>query len=147
MEKVNITYEVPQLEPILNETYGVIAYQEQVMRIASDLAGFTLGEADLLRKAMGKKDAAAMEAQRDRFVKGAIDRGVAPKKAVTIFNLIEHFAGYGFNKSHSTTYALLAYQTAYLKAKPPTALHGRAAGPSSGRTPTSWRSILVSVGT
>ena len=117
--KVDIAYEVPQLEPILDETYGVIAYQEQVMRIANDLAGFTLGEADLLRKAMGKKDASVMEAQRDRFVKGATVRGVAPNRAVTIFNLIEHFAGYGFNKSHSTTYALLAYQTAYLKANHP----------------------------
>ena len=117
--KVDIAYQVPQLKPILNDTYGVIAYQEQVMRIASDLAGFTLGEADVLRKAMGKKDASVMEAQRGRFVKGAIDRGVPPKKAVKIFDLIEHFAGYGFNKSHSTTYALLAYQTAYLKANHP----------------------------
>ena len=117
--KVDIAYLVPQLEPILNDTYGVIAYQEQVMRIASDLAGFTLGEADVLRKAMGKKDVSVMKAQRDRFVKGAVDGGVPPKKAVKIFNLIEHFAGYGFNKSHSTTYALLAYQTAYLKANHP----------------------------
>ena len=117
--KVEIAYEVPQLEPILHDTYGVIAYQEQVMRIASDLAGFTLGEADVLRKAMGKKDAAVMKAQRDRFVKGAVERGVPRKKATKIFDLIEYFAGYGFNKSHSTTYALLAYQTAYLKAHYP----------------------------
>ena len=117
--RVDIAYEVPELEPILKDTYGVIAYQEQVMRIASDLAGFTLGEADMLRKAMGKKDAAVMESQRDRFVKGAVDRGVPRKKAVKIFELIEYFAGYGFNKSHSTTYALLAYQTAYLKANFP----------------------------
>ena len=117
--KVGITYESPELEPILNDTYGVIAYQEQVMRIASDLAGFTMGEADVLRKAMGKKDASAMQAQRERFVKGAVERGIQPKKAARIFDLMEYFAGYGFNKSHSTTYALLAYQTAWLKANYP----------------------------
>jgi DNA polymerase-3 subunit alpha len=117
--KVEIQYEVPQLEPILRETYGVIAYQEQVMRIASDLAGFTMGEADLLRKAMGKKNAAVMQAQRQRFVEGAVARGIGQKKAAKIFDLMEFFAGYGFNKSHSTTYALLAYQTAYLKANHP----------------------------
>ena len=114
--KVEIAYEVPQLEPILADTYGVIAYQEQVMRIASDLAGFTMGEGDVLRKAMGKKDATVMQAQRQRFVSGAVERGIPQDKAESIFNLMEHFAGYGFNKSHSTTYALLAYQTAYLKA-------------------------------
>ena len=117
--KVDIAYEVPELEPILADTYGVIAYQEQVMRIASDLAGFTMGEADLLRKAMGKKDASVMEAQRERFVKGAVDRRIAKQKATKIFDLIEYFAGYGFNKSHATAYALLAYQTAYLKANYP----------------------------
>ena len=114
--KVDISYEVPDLEPILRDTYGVIAYQEQVMRIASDLAGFSLGEADLLRKAMGKKDAVVMKGQRDRFIDGATEKGVPGKHARKIFELIEFFAGYGFNKSHSTTYALLAYQTAYLKA-------------------------------
>ena len=117
--KVQIAYESPELEPILNDTYGVIAYQEQVMRIASDLAGFTMGEADVLRKAMGKKDASAMQAQRERFVEGAVARGIQPKKAARIFDLMEYFAGYGFNKSHSTTYALLAYQTAWLKANYP----------------------------
>ena len=117
--KVESKYEVPELEPILRDTYGVIAYQEQVMRIASDLAGFTMGEADLLRKAMGKKDAAVMQAQRQRFVKGATTRGISKRKAAKIFDLMEYFAGYGFNKSHSTTYALLAYQTAYLKANYP----------------------------
>ena len=117
--KVEITYLVPQLQPILEDSYGVIAYQEQVMRIASDLAGFTMGEADVLRKAMGKKDAAVMEAQRERFVTGAVERGIAKRKATKIFDLIEYFAGYGFNKSHSTAYALLAYQTAYLKANHP----------------------------
>jgi DNA polymerase-3 subunit alpha len=114
--KVKVAYEVKELEPILADTYGVIAYQEQVMRIASVLAGFTLGEADLLRKAMGKKNAAVMQAQRQKFVDGATTRGISEKKAAKIFDLMEHFAGYGFNKSHSTAYALLAYQTAYLKA-------------------------------
>ena len=117
--KVEIKYEVPELEPILRDTYGVIAYQEQVMRIASDLAGFTMGEADLLRKAMGKKNAAVMQGQRQRFIQGATTRGIAQRKAVKIFDLMEYFAGYGFNKSHATTYALLAYQTAYLKANYP----------------------------
>ncbi|HXH07893.1 MAG TPA: DNA polymerase III subunit alpha, partial [Vicinamibacterales bacterium] len=117
--RVDIRYEVPQLEPILRETYGVIAYQEQVMQIASELAGFTMGEADLLRKAMGKKNAAVMQAQRRRFIEGAQARGISAKKASRIFDLMEYFAGYGFNKSHSTTYAYLAYQTAYLKANYP----------------------------
>ena len=110
-----IEYDYPALEPILAETYGVIAYQEQVMRIAGDLAGFSMGDADLLRKAMGKKDASVMEAQQARFINGATERGVPRDKAETIFNFIRHFAGYGFNKSHSTAYALLAYQTAWLK--------------------------------
>ena len=117
--KVEISYELPELRPILEESYGVIAYQEQVMRIANDLAGFTMGEADVLRKAMGKKDAAVMQAQRDRFVSGAVLRKVGREQAEKIFDLIEYFAGYGFNKSHSTAYALLAYQTAYLKANYP----------------------------
>jgi DNA polymerase-3 subunit alpha len=117
--KVQIKYELPALEPILKETYGVIAYQEQVMRIASDLAGFTMGDADVLRKAMGKKSAEVMQAQREQFVQGAIARGVTHKKAAKIFELIEFFAGYGFNKSHSAAYALIAYQTAYLKANYP----------------------------
>jgi DNA polymerase-3 subunit alpha len=114
-----ITYEAPQLEPILRDTYGVIAYQEQVMRIARDLGGFTMGEADLLRKAMGKKNAEVMKAQRERFVGGAVKGGITRKKAERIFDLMEFFAGYGFNKSHSTTYALLAYHTGYLKANFP----------------------------
>ena len=117
--KVKISYQLPQLKPILEESYGVIAYQEQVMRIASDLAGFTMGEADVLRKAMGKKDAKVMEAQRERFVTGAVERQIPKKKASKIFDLMENFAGYGFNKSHSAAYALLAYQTAYLKANYP----------------------------
>jgi DNA polymerase III subunit alpha len=117
--QVDIKYELPQLQPVLQETYGVIAYQEQVTRLASDLAGFTMGEADLLRKAMGKKNAAVMQAQRDRFVQGCTARGINEKKATKIFDLMEFFAGYGFNKAHSTCYALLAYQTAYLKANYP----------------------------
>jgi DNA polymerase-3 subunit alpha len=117
--RVKVSYEVKELEPILADTYGVIAYQEQVMRIASVLAGFTLGEADLLRKAMGKKKADVMQAQRKKFVDGAVARGINEKKATKIFDLMEHFAGYGFNKSHSTAYALLAYQTGYLKANYP----------------------------
>jgi DNA polymerase-3 subunit alpha len=114
--RVEIKYELPQLERLLKETYGVIAYQEQVMGLASELAGFTMGQADLLRKAMGKKNAAAMQAQRQRFVEGCVARGISQRKAAKIFDLMEYFAGYGFPKAHSTTYALLAYQTAYLKA-------------------------------
>jgi len=117
--RVDIRYELPQMETVLKETYGVIAYQEQVMRLASELAGFTLGQADELRRAMGKKDAAKMQAQRDRFLEGAKARNIPLKKATKIFEFMEYFAGYGFNKSHSTTYALLAYQTAYLKANYP----------------------------
>ena len=113
--KVQIEYVVPELEGILEETHGVIVYQEQVMQIASVLGGFSLGEADLLRRAMGKKKKAVMEKQRKRFLAGALERGVEAGKAEHIFELMAQFAGYGFNKSHSTAYALLAYQTAYLK--------------------------------
>ena len=114
-----IEYELPELEPMLKETLGVIVYQEQVMQIANRLAGYSLGEADLLRRAMGKKDPEAMAKQRARFVQGATGRGFQPKKIEKIFDLMEQFAGYGFNKSHSAAYALLAYQTAYLKTKYP----------------------------
>lgn len=117
--RTEIKYETPAMEPSLKETYGVIAYQEQVMRLASDLAGFTLGQADELRRAMGKKDEKKMAATRDRFMSGCAERGISEKKANKIFQFIEFFAGYGFNKSHSTTYALLAYQTGYLKANYP----------------------------
>jgi DNA polymerase-3 subunit alpha len=110
-----IVYELPELEQILKETLGVIVYQEQVMQIANRLAGYSLGEADLLRRAMGKKIPAEMAAQRERFVEGALQRGFPEKKIVKIFDLMEQFAGYGFNKSHSAAYALLAYHTAYLK--------------------------------
>ena len=110
-----IAYEVPELEPVLRETRGIIVYQEQVMRIATDLAGFTLAGADLLRKAMGKKDRETMKAQKQKFVQGARKKGIAASKADKIFEQIKEFAEYGFNKSHSAAYALLAYQTAYLK--------------------------------
>jgi DNA polymerase-3 subunit alpha len=117
--RTEIRYELPALEPILADTYGVIAYQEQVMRISNVVAGFTLGEADLLRKAMGKKSAEVMARMRGKFVDGAKKLGTGEKKAAQLFDLMEHFAGYGFNKSHSTAYAFLAYQTAYLKANYP----------------------------
>src|SRR5688572_9466309 len=117
--KREVKYELAALEPILSDTYGVIAYQEQVMRIAQAVAGFTLGQADVLRKAMGKKDPKVMAKQREAFLAGAKQQGVSEKKAVKLFELIEFFAGYGFNKSHSTAYAFLAYQTAYLKANYP----------------------------
>jgi DNA polymerase-3 subunit alpha len=117
--RVEVKYELDLLRPILEDTYGVMAYQEQVMRVASALAGFSLGEADLLRKAMGKKNLALMQAQRVKFVDGAVGRGISAKKATRVFDLIQQFAGYGFNKSHSTAYALLAYETAYLKANYP----------------------------
>ncbi len=113
--KKPITYDLPELQEILSETYGVIVYQEQVMQIANRLAGFSLGQADLLRRAMGKKKHKEMAAQRERFVKGAVDNGFPKKKVVRIFDLMEQFAGYGFNKSHSAAYAFLAYITAYLK--------------------------------
>ncbi|HEY7500467.1 MAG TPA: DNA polymerase III subunit alpha [Vicinamibacterales bacterium] len=117
--KTEVRYELPQLQPILSDTYGVIAYQEQVMRIAAVLAGFSMGQSDVLRKAMGKKDPKVMAKQREAFMAGAKANGVSDKKATKIFDLMEYFAGYGFNKSHSTTYALLAYQTAWLKANYP----------------------------
>ena len=117
--RTEVKFELPELEPILADTYGVIAYQEQVMRISNVLAGFTLGEADLLRKAMGKKDPEVMGKMRGKFLEGAKRNGINEKKAARTFELMEHFAGYGFNKSHSTAYALLAYQTAYLKANYP----------------------------
>lgn len=116
-----IHYLHPALEPILRETYGVILYQEQVMRIASDMAGFTMGEADLLRRAMGKKKPEVIAGLRSQFVEGARKKGVEPGTAEQIFDLMEYFAGYGFNKSHSAAYALVSYQTAYLKANYPVA--------------------------
>ncbi len=111
----NISYLHPLLEPILKETYGVIVYQEQVMKIVSSLGGFSLGQADLVRRAMGKKKPEVLAAMREQFIEGAIDKGISRQTAVEIFDLLEYFAGYGFNKSHSAAYALVVYQTAYFK--------------------------------
>jgi DNA polymerase III subunit alpha len=110
-----IEYELPELKEMLEDTWGVIVYQEQVMQIANRLAGYSLGEADVLRRAMGKKKPEEMAQQRDRFVEGAVQRGYPPKKVEKIFDLLAKFAEYGFPKAHSAAYALLAYQTAYLK--------------------------------
>jgi DNA polymerase-3 subunit alpha len=117
--QTKVAYEHPTLEPILAATYGVMVYQEQVMQIASALAGFTLGEADILRKAMGKKKADVMATQMEQFLQGCTHRGVPPRTAKKIWDHMEQFAGYGFNKSHSAAYAWLAYQTAYFKANYP----------------------------
>jgi DNA polymerase-3 subunit alpha len=121
LSKSEIDYLHPDLRPVLLPTYGVILYQEQVMQIAQVLAGYTLGGADLLRRAMGKKKPEEMAKQREVFVGGACERGVTERTATRIFDLMEKFAGYGFNKSHSVAYALLSYQTAYLKAHFPAA--------------------------
>ena len=112
-----VTYLLPQLEPILKETYGVIVYQEQVMNIAAVLADYTMADADGLRKAMGKKIAEMMAKHREKFLSGATDNGIAPQTAAEIFDLMEKFGRYGFNKAHSAAYALITYQTAYLKAQ------------------------------
>ncbi len=116
-----VEYPHPDLEPILQTTYGVILYQEQVMQIAQVLAGYTLGGADMLRRAMGKKKPEEMAKQREIFTKGSLERGVSEEQATYIFDLMEKFAGYGFNKSHSAAYALISYQTAWLKAHHPAA--------------------------
>ncbi|MDX3808218.1 DNA polymerase III subunit alpha [Bosea thiooxidans] len=113
------TYLHPGMEPYLRETHGIIVYQEQVMQVAQALSGYSLGEADLLRRAMGKKIKAEMDAQRDRFVKGAVDGGIKKDVASEIFDLLAKFADYGFNKSHAAAYAVVAFQTAYLKANYP----------------------------
>ena len=112
-------YDLPELEPILKETYGIILYQEQVMQIAGGISGYSMGEADILRRAMGKKEPAVMAAQKERFCTGAVSRGFPSDKAESLFVLIEKFAGYGFNKSHSAAYAYITYQTAFLKAHYP----------------------------
>ncbi len=117
--EIEIKYDLEALRPILEPTHGVILYQEQVMKIASALANYSLGEADILRRAMGKKIGELMNAQRERFVKGAVQNGVESAKANHIFDLMAKFAEYGFNKSHSAAYALIAYQTAYLKSHYP----------------------------
>ncbi|MBD3307109.1 DNA polymerase III subunit alpha [candidate division KSB3 bacterium] len=117
--RIPIAYPLPELEDILKETYGVIIYQEQVMQISNMLAGYSLGEADLLRRAMGKKKAEEMAKQRKRFLEGTRRNQIPDAKAEEIFSLMEYFAGYGFNKSHTAAYALITYQTAYLKAHYP----------------------------
>jgi len=114
-----IAYELPELQPILQETFGVFVYQEQVMQAANQLAGYSLGQADILRKAMGKKNQQEMDKQRARFISGATERGLAKGKVEHVFDLMAQFAGYGFNKSHAAAYAWVAYQTAYLKAHYP----------------------------
>ena len=113
--KIPVKYDLPQLKEILDETYGVILYQEQVMSIANKLANFTMGQADILRKAMGKKRPEEMEKQKEAFINGAIAKGITEKKAIKIFDLMALFAEYGFNKSHSAAYAYVTYETAYLK--------------------------------
>jgi DNA polymerase-3 subunit alpha len=118
--KVKVSYPLPELEECLKDTYGVIVYQEQVMQIARLVGNYSLGAADLLRRAMGKKDPEAMAAERSRFIRGAEQRGVPSAKAEDIFSLMEKFAEYGFNKSHSAAYALISYQTAWLKTHYPT---------------------------
>jgi DNA polymerase-3 subunit alpha len=137
----NIDYLHPDLKPVLAATYGVILYQEQVMQIAQILAGYTLGGADLLRRAMGKKKPEEMAKQRSVFVSGAVSRGVDESTATYIFDLMEKFAGYGFNKSHSAAYALLSYQTAWLKAHYPAAF--MAAGLSSDMDKTDKVVVLI----
>ncbi|MBI4435868.1 MAG: DNA polymerase III subunit alpha [Candidatus Omnitrophica bacterium] len=114
-----IRYDDPRLEPVLKETYGIIVYQEQVMRIASTLGGFTLSQADSLRRAMAKKEPEMMERMRKDFIDGATKHGTSKRVAEKTFNLIEYFSGYGFNKSHSTAYAMISFRTAYLKAHYP----------------------------
>ncbi|WP_251442555.1 DNA polymerase III subunit alpha [Veillonella intestinalis] len=114
--EMEITYLHPLLEPILKDTFGVILYQEQVMQIASAMGGFSLGQADLMRRAMGKKKESVLKAQRESFIEGATKNQIDPAIANEVFDLLVYFAGYGFNKSHSAAYAYIAYQTAYLKA-------------------------------
>src|SRR5215813_3669 len=118
--KIPIVYETPELEPILKDTYGVIVYQEQVMAIANKVAGFSLGQADILRRAMGKKKPEEMEKLRVKFLEGTKQNKIADKKAEKLYELIQKFAGYGFNKSHAAAYAVVCYQTGYLKAHYPT---------------------------
>ena len=131
----------PKLKDVLQETYGVIIYQEQVMQIAQILSGYSLGEADLLRRAMGKKKKEEMDRQRKRFVEGAEANGVEPAKASSIFDLVQKFAGYGFNKSHAAAYAYIAYQTAWLKANHPAEF--LAASMSLDRTNTDKLSVFL----
>jgi DNA polymerase-3 subunit alpha len=118
LEKID--YDHPKMEPILNETYGIMLYQEQIMQVVQALAGFTLGQADILRRAIGKKKLKEMEEQKGKFVKGCADcNQISETLALQIWEKINKFAGYGFNKSHSAAYAFLSYRTAYLKANYP----------------------------
>ncbi|MBI2845636.1 MAG: DNA polymerase III subunit alpha [Chloroflexi bacterium] len=117
--QAKISYPLPQLEPILEETYGIIVYQEQIIQLAMELAGFSPSEADMLREAIGKKKAEALKAQRQKFIAGAVERGIPRDKAAEIFEMLEYFGRYGFNKSHAAAYAVITCQTAYLKAKYP----------------------------
>jgi len=117
--KTEVQYDLPELEPVLKETYGMIVYQEQVMQIASTVGGFSLGQADMLRRAMGKKKKDVMDQMRDEFLKGASEKKFPAKIATKIFDLMYKFAEYGFNKSHSAAYALISFQTAYLKSNYP----------------------------
>ena len=121
MGRRRVEYPDPRLAPILGDTYGVMVYQEQVMQIAQEIGGYTLGAADLLRRAMGKKKPEEMAKHRDVFAAGAQANGLMRAKAMQLFDLMEKFAGYGFNKSHAAAYALVAYQTAYFKAHHPAA--------------------------
>ncbi len=129
-----ITYTHPALEPILKETYGVICYQEQVLKIAQAVGGFQLGEADILRKAMSKKQKDIMDKKKEDFVKGAEERGIPQKTALEIFTQIEPFAGYAFNKAHAVCYAHLAYQTAYMKANYPVEYYAALLSANMGRS-------------
>ncbi|RJP71973.1 MAG: DNA polymerase III subunit alpha [Candidatus Abyssobacteria bacterium SURF_17] len=133
--EIPIEYDAPALEPILKETYGVMLYQEQVMKIASAVGGFSLSEADILRKAMGKKDPAVMERNREAFITGAAKNGISRETAEQIYKKMAQFAGYGFNKSHSAAYALIAYQTAYLKANYPVEYMAALLSSEMGNTP------------
>jgi DNA polymerase-3 subunit alpha len=129
-----VSYMFPDLEPILAPTYGVILYQEQVMQIASLIAGYSLGEADMLRRAMGKKDKEKMAKEKTKFIEQGVARGYERTKVAEMFDLIEYFAGYGFNKSHSAAYAMVAYETAYLKANYPVEFMAGLLSTKSGRT-------------
>ena len=128
-----------ELRDILDETYGIMVYQEQVMQIAQKMGGYSLGAADLLRRAMGKKIRAEMEAQRTIFVDGATARGIPEAKATEVFDLMAKFADYGFNKSHAAAYALVAYQTAWMKANHPGRVHRGLHEPRASATPTGSR--------
>jgi DNA polymerase III alpha subunit len=143
--KIKVEYPHPLLAAILAETYGVIVYQEQVMQIASAMAGYSLGEADILRRAMGKKKKEVMAAEREKFIERATAQKVKAQDAGKVFDQMEFFAGYGFNKSHSAAYALVAYRTAWLKAHYPFISWRRCSRRKKG-TPTSWCNTSTNAG-